>query len=96
MPIRLIIFIILHLAALIYFIEMLRRIVKRTKEYDLKDTSQRLPFGFVRLRYVVILYIAAYLVWVIVSIALYLFFIDTNSSFGGRETEMIRNVELNL
>ena len=96
MPIRLIIFIIVHLAALVYFIEMLRRVVKRTKEYNLKDTSQTLPFGFVRLRYVVILYIAAYLVWVVASIVLYLIFIDTNSSFGGREIEVIRNVELNL
>ena len=96
MPIRLIIFIVIHLAALIYFIEMLRRVVKRTKEYDLKDTSQTLPFGFVRLRYVVILYIVAYLVWVISSVVLYLFFIDTNSSFGGRGAEMMRNVELNL
>lgn len=96
MPIRLIIFIIVHLVALVYFIEMLRRIIKRTKEYSLKDTAQTLPFGFVRLRYIVILYIAAYLVWVIASILLYIFFIDPDS-LGGQGREVIRkNIELNL
>lgn len=98
MPAKLIIFILVHVAALIYFIEMLRRVAKRAKEYDLKDTSRTLPFGFVRLRYIVILYILAYLVWVIASIFLYLFFIHSGPiPFGGREAEAIkRSIELNL
>lgn len=96
MSAKLVIFIIVQMGALIYFIEMMRRVAKRAKEYDLKDTRETLPFGFVRLRYIVILYIATYLIWVIASILLYIFFIDADS-FGNQGREVIRrNVELNL
>ena len=93
---RLILFIIIQLAALVYFVEMLRRVAKRAKEYDLKDTSRTLPFGFVRLRYVVILYVASYLLWVVVSILLYALFIHSGPTPFGGESEIMRSIELNL
>lgn len=81
MSFRLILFIIIQLAALFFFIEMLRRIVKRVNEYHLVDTRQTLPFGFLRLRHVIILYIIFYLLWVVFSAILYVTFIDTTSSY---------------
>ena len=57
MSVSLIIFIVLHLLAFVFFIEALRRISHRNKEYPLEETSRTLPFGFFKLRYVVILYI---------------------------------------
>lgn len=83
MSFELILFIIIHLIAFIYFIEMLRRIFKRAHEYELEDTHETLPFGFVRLRHVVIAYILGYLVWIVFSIVLYLYFVGGAFSLGG-------------
>ncbi|MBN2096120.1 hypothetical protein JW752_01840 [Candidatus Peregrinibacteria bacterium] len=95
----LIIFIFIHLVIFAFFVETLRRVHKRASEYGLEDTRETLPFGFVRLRYVVILYVMAYVLWIVVSISLYLVFVDKNSSFSvrnGTPAGTSRNVELNL
>jgi len=94
----LLVFIIIHLVALVYFIEMLRRISNKSKEYSLNEDSRTLPFGFVRLRYVVIAYILAYVLWVIASVFLYVFYIDPSlsSSYGGSGIESLREFDLNL
>ena len=66
-----------QLFALIYFVELLRRIYVRTREYELKETRHTLPFGFLRLRHVVVLYILSYVAWVIGSLFLYHYFISS-------------------
>ncbi len=76
MSTTLILFIIIHLSTLIYFVELLRRIFIRTREYELKETRYTLPFGFLRLSHVVILYVLSYAAWVIVSVLLYVYFIN--------------------
>jgi len=98
MSFRLILFIIIQLAALIFFIETLRRVAKRANEYHLTESRPTLPFGFVRLRYAVILYIISYIVWLTFSIVLYLVLIDPTSSYylGTEGTERIESLELNL
>jgi len=73
---KLILFITVHLATLIYFVEFLRRIYVHSKEYDLKENRNTLPFGLIRLRHIVVLYILTYVAWVIGSIFLYFYFID--------------------
>jgi hypothetical protein len=76
MSTKLILFIIIHLGALIYFVELMRRILIRVREYNLRETRTTLPFGFIRLRHVIIAYILAYVLWVIGSFLLYYYFID--------------------
>lgn len=83
MPFKFLLFIIIHLIAFIYFIEMLRRLFKRAHEYELEDTQETLPFGFVRLRHVVIAYILSYLLWIVFSVVLYLYFVEGSFSLGG-------------
>jgi hypothetical protein len=75
MSVSLIIFIIIHITVFVFFIESLRRSAGRNKEYPLDETHETLPFGFIRLRHVVILYILAYVGWVILSIWLYYVFV---------------------
>ena len=75
MSISLIIFIIIHLITLAFFVETLRRVFKRVQEYPLEENSQTLPFGSVRLRHIITLYIIGYIIWVAFSIWLYVFFI---------------------
>jgi len=75
MSISLIIFIIIHLGVLVYFIEMLRRLGYRHREYPLDETQETLPFGFLRLRHLVILTLVGYVLWVLFSIWLYNYFI---------------------
>jgi len=75
MTFKLVLFILVELTALIYFIEVLRRVSKRAREYELKDTKDTIPFGFVRLRHIVIIYIVTYLVWLVFSFVLYFYFI---------------------
>jgi len=98
MSFRLILFIIIQLAALIFFVELLRRLSKRDTEYHLIDTRKTIPLGFLRLRYIVALYVISYILWIALSIALYLFFVDTTSIYyygnGGNQT--IQNMGLNL
>lgn len=83
MSVNFILFIVIHLAAFTYFIEMLRRTYKRAHEYELEDTSETLPFGFVRLRHVVVLYIISYLAWIVFSVVLYMYFVSGTFSIGG-------------
>jgi hypothetical protein len=73
---KLILFITVHLAALVYFVELMRRIYVRSKEYDLKENHDTLPFGLIRLRHIIILFILTYIAWIIGSIFLYFYFID--------------------
>lgn len=96
MSFKLIFFILIHLTALIYFIEVLRRVAKRANEYDLKDTRETLPLGFVRLRYVVILYVLTYLIWVVLSVFLYLSFIEGKGFTLGQPTTPSSDSILNL
>ena len=98
MSFRLILFIIIQLAALIFFIELLRRLSKRAGEYHLADTRKTIPFGFLRLRYIVALYVISYILWLALSIILYLVFVDTTSIYyyGNGENQVIQNMGLNL
>ena len=92
------IFIFIHIVVFAFFVETLRRVEKRSSEYRLKDTGQTLPFGLVRLRHIVIIYIASYVAWVVVSILLYLYFINPTSlpSLENLPIRGTRNAELNL
>lgn len=95
MSASLVIFIIIHVFALGYLIESLRRIAKRAREYPLEETRETLPFGFLRLRHVVILYLAFYAAWVLVSIWLYFVFIDM-SLIPTMQSTPSSNIQLNL
>ena len=75
MSISFIIFIVIHLLVFVYVAEMLRRIAHRHNEYPLSETKSTVPFGFLRLRYVIFLLILTYVAWVLFSIWLYDFFI---------------------
>lgn len=88
MSTKFILFIAIQLFSLIYFIELLRRIYIRSKEYELKETRHTLPFGFLRLRHVIILYILAYAAWIIVSIFLYHYFISPSLVAAGESVRM--------
>ena len=85
MSTKLIIFILVQLAALVFFVETVRRVNKRAGEYELKDTRRTVPFGFIRLRHVVILYILGYVIWLVASILIYVLFIDPSPFFSGGE-----------
>lgn len=76
MSASLIIFIIIHVLAFAFFAETLRRIAMKHREYPLEDTERTLPFGFLKLRYVLIFYIASYVIWILFSIWLYTVFIN--------------------
>jgi len=94
-----IIFIIIQASALAYFVEALRNIGKRAKEYPLKESKRTLPFGIIKLRHAVFSFILAYLGWVIFSTWLYSSFIDpTLFSFWGAANEagIINETLLNL
>ena len=88
-------FIIVHLAALVYFAEMLRRVYNKSKEYELSEDTKTLPFGFVRLRYVVVIYILAYAVWFVGSIFVYIMWVQ-QSPLGGGASPIIRSLDFNL
>lgn len=77
MSISLIIFIILHVVVLAYVAEMLRRLVHRAREYPLEETRASLPFGFLKLRYIVLLFLAGYVIWFIFSLWLYGYFVGS-------------------
>ena len=76
MSISFIVFIVVHLLALAYFLEIMRRVRQRAKEYPLHDTSETLPFGFVRLRHIIVLYALLYLLWVAFSVGFYIKWLD--------------------
>jgi len=69
------IFIVLHVIMFIYLIELFRKLSIRTREYPLEEKPETLPFGFIRLRYVVISYIISYVLWVLLSIWLFNIFV---------------------
>lgn len=94
MPIRLAIFIIVHAAALIYFLESLRRISQRSKEYPLMESAETLPFGFVRLKHVVIAYVSFYILWVAASFWLYFGWLDAGAMPGLSEPP--QDTDLNI
>ena len=71
MSISLIFFIVIQVLALAYFLEVMRRIRQRVKEYPLEDSPETLPFGFVKLRHVILFYVLLYLIWVLLSFWLY-------------------------
>ena len=75
MSLSLIIFIGIHIVVFAYAVEMLRRVAHRHREYPLDETRDTLPFGFLKLRYVIILLLITYAIWVIFSIWLYEYFV---------------------
>lgn len=75
MSVSLIIFIIIHLGVFTFMVEMLRRLAYRHREYPLDENHETLPFGFLRLKHIVILFILTYIAWVIFSLWLYNLFI---------------------
>ena len=79
MSATLIIFIIIHIFTLFYFVEALRRISRRMREYPLEDNRETVPFGFIRLNYIIVLYILAYIGWIAFSIWLYIIFTQNPS-----------------
>ena len=76
MSATLVIFIIIHVFSLGFLFESLRRTVHRIREYPLEETSKTLPFGKLRLRHVVILYIVAYAAWLLLTLWLYFSFLS--------------------
>ncbi len=93
MSVNLIIFIIIQLIAFIYFLEAMRRIRQRSKEYPLQDTRATLPFGFIRLRHAVTFYMFFYALWVVVSFWLYFHWIGgTSPEILPRPSETILNL----
>jgi len=88
MSTTLILFIAIQLFSLIYFVELLRRIYIRSREYGLKETRHTLPFGFLRLRHVIVVYILSYAVWVIASVFLYSYFINPSPVESGESVKM--------
>lgn len=75
MSISLIIFIIIHLGVFAFTVEMLRRIAVRHREYPMDENKETLPFGFLKLGHIVVMFIIGYFVWVIFSLWLYKLFI---------------------
>ncbi|MBN2306793.1 hypothetical protein JXD20_02310 [Candidatus Peregrinibacteria bacterium] len=75
MSISFIIFIIIHLGVFAYVVELLRRLAMRHREYPLDENRDTLPFGFLKLRYVVVMFIIGYIIWVLFSLWLYQLFI---------------------
>ncbi len=78
------IFIFIHLVVFVFFVETLRRVYKRFSEYNLEDKRETIPFGLVRLRHIVVLYVVGYILWIVVSIVLYLTFVAPDSSLSIR------------
>jgi hypothetical protein len=75
MSIGYIIFIIIHLFVFSFIVEAMRRLAIRNREYPLDETKETLPFGLLKLRHVVIIFLTGYVAWVVFSIWLYDYFI---------------------
>lgn len=75
MSINTIIFIIIHLGVFAFTVEMLRRLALRHREYPLDENRETLPFGFLKLRHIVVMFIITYVIWIIFSFWLYHLFI---------------------
>ena len=93
MSISLIFFIIIHVVVFAFVVEMLRRIAHRHREYPLDENRETLPFGFLHLRYIIILFILIYIAWVIFSIWLYAYFMG---GLLGGSSEAINDAILGL
>ena len=96
MSATLIIFIIIHVIVFAFFVESLRRTAFRVREYPLDETHETLPLGFIRLRYIVTLYVITYIAWVIFSIWLYNLFVEPSSAILPEQFNSSGNVKLNL
>lgn len=75
MPASLIIFIIIHLGIFTFSVELLRRISVRHREYPMDENKETLPFGFLKLGHITVMFIIGYIIWVIFSLWLYNLFI---------------------
>jgi len=96
MSVSLIIFIIIHVLAFAFCAETMRRIAMKHREYPLEDTERTLPFGFLKLRYVLIFYIGSYLLWILFSIWLYTVFINPDGLSIFNNSQPTPDVILNL
>ncbi len=99
MSFNLILFIVVQLATLTFFIEMLRRVHTRATEYGLKDNKNTVPFGFVKLKHIIVLYVLSYLLWLVASVILYIMFVQSPDLLiegGSRSIRSNNSVELNL
>jgi hypothetical protein len=76
-------------------VESLRRTAARDREYPMDETHETLPFGFVRLRHIIVLYILVYIAWIIFSIWLYSVFTGT-SFFDPNKVSSPGNLILDL
>lgn len=79
MSISLIIFILIHLFIFAYVVELFRRVGHRHREYPLTESKETLPFGFLKLRYIMVLFVITYLAWVVFSFWLYDYFVGSLS-----------------
>jgi len=95
MSVSFVIFIIIHLIVFAFFVESLRRTAYRAREYPMDESHETLPFGFVRLRHIVILYILVYIGWVIFSLWLYSIFVG-DPFIANEGTRAPSNVILDL
>jgi hypothetical protein len=90
MSASLIVFIIIHVLIFAFFVESLRRTAMRVSEYPLDEKPETLPFGFVRLKHIIVLYVLVYIAWVVFSIWLFNVFTDysffTNGSGSSNST----------
>ncbi|MDH5596715.1 MAG: hypothetical protein OEY44_01315 [Candidatus Peregrinibacteria bacterium] len=92
MSISFITFIVIHVLVFAYMVEMLRRIARRHREYPLDESKETLPFGFLSLRYIIILFIMVYVAWFLFSIWLYTYFIEgvPGASTGGGNNAILK------
>lgn len=96
MSVSFIFFIVIQAGALAYFVESLRRTAIRVREYPLEETHETLPFGILKLRYAIILYVVTYLLWVGLSFWLYLTFVDPNLFFSETSSKTPGSMILDL
>lgn len=96
MSATLIVFIIIHVIILVFFVESLRRMAMRVREYPLEETHETLPLGFLRLRYVIVFYVLIYITWVLFSIWLYNLFVEPSSAIMPEQFNTPNDVLLNM
>ncbi|MBU0577707.1 hypothetical protein KJ742_00490 [Patescibacteria group bacterium] len=95
MSVSFIIFTVIHIAVLAFFVELLRRTAIRAREYPLEDTSETIPFGILKLRYIIILYILVYIAWIVFSFWLYSVFLGGDILLSPKASSL-KNVILDL
>lgn len=82
MPIPLLVFIVIQFIAFLFFGETLRRVWHRVEEFPMEENESTLPFGVIRLRHLVILYIVSYILWVGFSLWLYFTLISPSTGLS--------------